>query len=952
MRRFVDGEPMDLHDLRQIVRDNWRNDDVAAPAFVDDLLSEPPRASGVIAPFLLLLVLREIRKILLAREGLPAHERELLHWAHERSALCLLADDTVPRRSRFLAALEVLLARDGPGDPLERAVPLRWLAELAYRLTTEFGDPGYADIGANAFRLLQSRGNDLPQGLLDLHRSYELRLLGLRARMPTRDDVTSSPEWQDIEASARDAMAQLDRQFSLDGHWSAAARSAVLSVLAGQGEGADTWTQVVLSRIEATPAAVSRERRDEMRATLKQMYASMVALCRTRAAVGQPIPTSMRATLRRLLGAIAPQGATDLAIELHVDELLARDSGRRFGLALSGGGFRAALFHLGVLARLAETDALRQLDVLSCVSGGSIVGACYAVRLRSLLLDKCDLEITRDDYIKVVEDVIAVFLDVMGKNLRMRALADPRAILRMWFKRDYTFAERIAELMDSMLLAPLHGAVATMNPRELRRLGRLPGQMTRPGALGKARAILEPVIGWPIAAWDLCFAPVGEDSDFSVTSPANRLRRSRLPQFVFNATTVNTGYGFTFSGQSHGEPADPAAIAISRRPRLAELPYDDIVTGSTWDPARLSLSRVVAASACVPGVIPPIALRRDNRNVSDEQSDRDEQGFLLALSDGGMFDNQGVDALFRGLCSDLLVSDAAGQLPYQPYPDVTNFTLMSRATDILMERVRELSFGRIAEAQSGRQRTRCAHLHLTRELRTPGPRSDFRPDDVLRELYENTLERSKPTTYGLHRRAQGLLAELRTDLDCFCEVETDALMLSGYLQAQTFFDPQEAGLAVSTAEAHPWPFRASQRLFAMDFRIEGRPGIVLAAGSRRWGRLFAIASGFFRSTRLGSVLAARMPWLKRVAGWVLLVSIAGLLGYEVLHRPLLNIVVWLALGAAAFALIARPTKHKRRLVKLALGPLLVVAMLIAWFVLLVCDPVYRRLGRLPVSGSG
>ena len=49
----------------------------------------------------------------------------------------------------------------------------------------------------------------------------------------------------------------------------------------------------------------------------------------------------------------------------------------KVGLALSGGGFRASFYHLGVLARLAELDVLRHVDVLSCVSGGSIVGACY-----------------------------------------------------------------------------------------------------------------------------------------------------------------------------------------------------------------------------------------------------------------------------------------------------------------------------------------------------------------------------------------------------------------------------------------------------------------------------------------------------------------------------------------------------------------------------------------------
>jgi NTE family protein len=44
----------------------------------------------------------------------------------------------------------------------------------------------------------------------------------------------------------------------------------------------------------------------------------------------------------------------------------------RIGIALSGGGFRAAGFHLGALRKLDELGLLDELDVISCVSGGCI----------------------------------------------------------------------------------------------------------------------------------------------------------------------------------------------------------------------------------------------------------------------------------------------------------------------------------------------------------------------------------------------------------------------------------------------------------------------------------------------------------------------------------------------------------------------------------------------------
>lgn len=47
----------------------------------------------------------------------------------------------------------------------------------------------------------------------------------------------------------------------------------------------------------------------------------------------------------------------------------------RIGLALSGGGIRAAVFHLGVLRRLAFERLLERISVISTVSGGSLITA-------------------------------------------------------------------------------------------------------------------------------------------------------------------------------------------------------------------------------------------------------------------------------------------------------------------------------------------------------------------------------------------------------------------------------------------------------------------------------------------------------------------------------------------------------------------------------------------------
>ena len=54
-------------------------------------------------------------------------------------------------------------------------------------------------------------------------------------------------------------------------------------------------------------------------------------------------------------------------------------AGLAMGLALSGGGVRASVFHLGVLSRLAEDGLLERVSFVSTVSGGSLVaGMIYA----------------------------------------------------------------------------------------------------------------------------------------------------------------------------------------------------------------------------------------------------------------------------------------------------------------------------------------------------------------------------------------------------------------------------------------------------------------------------------------------------------------------------------------------------------------------------------------------
>src|SRR5262245_41288219 len=52
----------------------------------------------------------------------------------------------------------------------------------------------------------------------------------------------------------------------------------------------------------------------------------------------------------------------------------------KLGLALSGGGFRATLFHLGVVRFLRDAGALRNVTDIAADSGGSILAAHLALK--------------------------------------------------------------------------------------------------------------------------------------------------------------------------------------------------------------------------------------------------------------------------------------------------------------------------------------------------------------------------------------------------------------------------------------------------------------------------------------------------------------------------------------------------------------------------------------------
>jgi predicted acylesterase/phospholipase RssA len=335
------------------------------------------------------------------------------------------------------------------------------------------------------------------------------------------------------------------------------------------------------------------------------------------------------------------------------------------GLALSGGGLRAAFFHIGVLAQLATLGLLRRVEVLSTVSGGSIIGALYYLHVKALLEAKEDAEITDGDYVTIVSRMERDFLRATERDLRMRTFSSLRANLHMR-RPDYSRSDRIAELYDEHIYRPLWPERTSMIQMRELRIG---------------ADVLDPVRD-------------------------NPSRTAKIPILLINATVLNDGHMWRFEAVRMGESwPSPCDREIDSNMILARPPsWADMVEHQQ----DFGLGHAVAASACFPA-FPPLA-------VSGMYAER----LRVQLVDGGVHDNQGVEGLYDRRCTHLIVSDASGQMADDPDPTGSTLGALLREASIQGDRMREQELLRL-EGPTG------AVLHLRSGL-APRVVPHLRPD--------------------------------------------------------------------------------------------------------------------------------------------------------------------------------------------------------------------------------
>ncbi len=315
----------------------------------------------------------------------------------------------------------------------------------------------------------------------------------------------------------------------------------------------------------------------------------------------------------------------------------------KVGLALSGGGFRAAFYHVGVLAGLADDGRLRQVEVISAVSGGSIVAALYALHLRKLLERKQDEDVTREDYQAVVWSVGHDLRKGVRRNLRMRIFSNPLASLRM-LSPGYTRSNRMAHLYEKYLYQGL-------------------GDNS------------------PVRMEDFLIRPPG-DPDFH-PDEGNPTRRAKVPITLLNSTVLNSGHNWRFEGSRMGEPPRPSvpdAVVnrINKTMRLERAEsYADLPKTKRMDYQKFPLKYAVAASTAVPGVFAPLGLLGLY------------PGIKVQLVDGGVHDNQGLQGLKDRACAVYWISDASGKPGDRNSPSADTMSVLLRSSSIRGARMRE-----------------------------------------------------------------------------------------------------------------------------------------------------------------------------------------------------------------------------------------------------------------------
>ena len=247
---------------------------------------------------------------------------------------------------------------------------------------------------------------------------------------------------------------------------------------------------------------------------------------------------------------------------------------KSLSLCLSGGGYHAAIFHLGALRWLNQCGVLPRLTTISCVSGGSIFAAHLAYRFRN---GWPNAVIPDDEW---TGDIAEPFWKITNRDIRTWPFLVRFLNPRNWFRP--------------------HATVESLRKQYIKNLL--------------------------------------EGSDIPLTNLIEQ------PRFVFCATDMVFDVNWEASRERVG----------------------DFQAGYNAPPKPLwTLARSVAASSCFPPIFPPAMTYlspSEMKKGAYRGTDRDKKIRQLRLTDGGVYDNLGIEPVSHD--KNLLVSDGGGTMEF------------------------------------------------------------------------------------------------------------------------------------------------------------------------------------------------------------------------------------------------------------------------------------------------
>jgi len=290
-------------------------------------------------------------------------------------------------------------------------------------------------------------------------------------------------------------------------------------------------------------------------------------------------------------------------------------------IALSGGGFRAMLFHAGALIRLNELGFLSRAQRISSVSGGSITAGHLALSWKALGNAGADGAFANFKPV-VVEPILA-------------------------------FSRRKIDVVDALT-------------------GLLP--------------------------WTSAAEQVAKSYEEHLFGKKTLQDTPEKPRFVFCATNLQTGVLWRFSREYAG----------------------DYVVGRL-DKPKIPLSQAVAASSAFPPVLSPLVLKLPDGSFTDWPSGsalavEDVAAFRsqIILSDGGVYDNHGVEPIIKRYLTNF-VSDGGAPFGRLSVLETDWISQLKRIVDVTDNQVRALRrrdlIARFIEGNKVGDETRLAGGH-------------------------------------------------------------------------------------------------------------------------------------------------------------------------------------------------------------------------------------------------